>query len=43
MPENGKYTISNNYGGFIKAELFVANAGFIEAGLFYCCLRGSVG
>lgn len=33
-------TIGNNYGGFIKAELFVVNAGLIETGLFYCCLRG---
>ena len=40
MSKNGKYTICNNYGRFIKAELFVGNAGLIETGLFYCCLRG---
>ncbi len=42
MPKNGKYSICNNYGRFIKAEFFVVSAGLIETGLFYCCLRGSV-
>ena len=42
MPESTKKTISNNYGGFIKAESFVVNAGLIETDLFYCCLRGRV-
>lgn len=39
MPESTKKTISNNYGGFIKAESFVVNAGLIVTDLFYCCLR----
>lgn len=42
MPESTKKTISYNYGGFIKAELFVVNAGFIETGLFYFVCGGRV-
>lgn len=36
---NRQKAICNNYGGFIKAELFVVNARIIKIDLFYCCLR----
>ncbi len=42
MPESTKKTISNNYGGFIKAELFVVNAGVKKIDLLYCCMPGDI-
>lgn len=41
MPESAKKTISNNYGGFIKAELIAVNAGLMKFDLLlYCCMPG---
>ena len=42
MPESANKLSQINYGRFIKAELFVVNAGLIETSLFYFVCEGRV-